>query len=87
MEDFAAPLDPLFQDVPILDTTGHHVGENYPHWWRPGAFERKKGEILNQLKLGRQIEKFRPGWPGYPMVGYGPEVRAESKWKTRRALL
>jgi hypothetical protein len=78
MEDFAAPLDPLFQDVPILDTTGHHVGENYPHWWRPDAFERKKGEILNQLKLGRVIDPF--------VGGHYDNHHTKSIWQTVRHL-
>ena len=58
MEDFAVPLDPLFMDVPILDTTGNYEREDHPDWWHHQNIARHRDEVLNQIKLGRVIYPF-----------------------------
>lgn len=58
MDDFAVPLDPLFMDVPILDTTGKYEREDHPDWWHHQNITRHRDEVLNQIKLGRVIYPF-----------------------------
>jgi hypothetical protein len=58
MDDFAVPLDPLFMDVPILDTTGKYEREDHPDWWHHQNIARHRDEVLNQIKLGRVIYPF-----------------------------